>query len=99
MHGETIPDNEYTLISPLEEWKTSTISNYVFQNIRKQIFKDGELVYNLPSVKERRDYCKRQFETIYDEVKRNYFPHQYYVDLSLKLLNLKKKMIKKVKQK
>lgn len=99
MHGETIPDNEYTLISPLEEWKTSTISNYVFKNIRKQIFKDGELVYNLPSVKERRDYCKRQFETIYDEVKRNYFPHQYYVDLSLKLLNLKKKMIKKVKQK
>ena len=99
LQGEEIPQDEYTLISPIEEWKQSTISNYVVKNIRKEIYRNGKLVYKLPTIQERKDFCTSQFNTIYDEIKRSYFPHQYYVDLSLDLLNLKKEMIKQSKQK
>ena len=95
LHDEVIPEDQYTLISPIEEWKKSTITNYVCKDIRKKIFINGKLVYNLPSIHERKKYCEEQFKTIYEEVKRNTFPHQYYVDLSEELLTLKKNMIKK----
>lgn len=95
LHDEVIPEDEYVLISPIEEWKKSTITNYICKDIRKEIFINGELVYSLPSVHERKKYCEEQFKTIYEEVKRNTFPHQYYVDLSKDLLELKKNMIKK----
>lgn len=91
--NEKINEEEYTLISPIEEWKQTTLTNYIVKDIRKTIYKKGKLVYHLPSVKERKIYCERQFETIYPEIKRAHNPHEYYVDLSEKLLKLKKKMI------
>lgn len=98
LFDEVIPEDEYTLICPTEEWKTSTIHNYKVEELQHTIFKDGKLVYSLPSVKERKLYCEKMFETIYPEMKRLYHPHLYYVDLSLKLLNLKKDMINKVRR-
>lgn len=90
---EQIPLDQYTLICPTEEWKTSTITNYNVVDLRKRIFKKGKLVYALPTVRERKKYCEEQFKTIYPEIKRLHNPHEYYVDLSEKLLHLKKKMI------
>lgn len=90
---ETIPEDQYTLICPTEEWKTSTIRNYVVKDIRKPIFLNGELVYDLPDLRARKAYCEAQFRTLYPEVRRRSNPHEYYVDLSEKLLNLKKTMI------
>lgn len=99
LHDEIIPLDQYTLICPTEEWKTSTIENYIVKELQKQIFVNGKLVYQLPSVKERKKYCEEQFKTIYPEIKRAHFPHQYYVDLSEKLLTLKKQMIKEIRNK
>ena len=93
IYDEVIPSDEYTLISPIEEWKTSTINNYQVVKLKKVIFKDGKLVYKLPSIQDRKEYCSKQFETIYPEIKRLKNPHEYYVDLSEKLLSLKKIMI------
>ena len=90
---EQIPLDQYTLICPTEEWKTSTINNYNVVDLRKKIFKKGKLVYALPTVRERKKYCEEQFKTIYPEIKRLHNPHEYYVALSEKLLHLKKKMI------
>ena len=38
-------------------------------------------------------YCREQFKTIYPEIKRSSNPHEYYVDLTKKLLELKKQLI------
>lgn len=46
-----------------------------------------------PSIEERKKYCEEDFKTIYPEIKRSLNPHEYYVDLTLKLLNLKKELI------
>lgn len=94
LHNEDIPKDEYTLVSPTEEWKKTTITNYYVRELQVPIFLNGELVYNVPSVRERRNYCVEEFKTIYPEIKRKYNPHAYYVDLSEKLLNLKKQMIR-----
>ena len=41
----------------------------------------------------RKEYCEKEFETIYPEIKRSANPHGYYVDLTKKLLELKKQLI------
>ena len=90
---EVIPQDGYTLVSPTEEWKKTHLTNYYVRELQIPIFLNGELVYNVPSAKERRDYCTEEFKTIYPEIKRQNNPHGYYVDLSMELLNLKKDMI------
>ena len=90
---EKIPTDKFTLIHPTEEWKQTTIENYEVKELQIPIFKDGEQVYEVPSAKERKEYCTDQFKTIYPEIKRSSNPHGYYVDLTKKLLNLKKQLI------
>ena len=90
---EKIPKDKYTLISPTEEWKTTTIENYEVRQLQVPIFEGGKQVYEVPTVKTRKEYCAKEFETIYPEVKRSANPHGYYVDLTKKLLELKKELI------
>ena len=53
------------------------------------IFKNGECVYEQPSINEIADYCREQVDLLWDEVKRFENPHTYYVDLSEKLYEIK----------
>ena len=63
---EKIPlDGKYTLINPVDTWKKKTISNYTVRPLLVPIFKDGEQVYNMPSLKARREYCDNEMKTIY----------------------------------
>jgi len=91
--NEKIPKDEYTLISPIQNWKTTTIRNYRVKELQVPIFKNGIQVYKVPSVEERKKYCTEEFKTLYPEIKRSYNPHRYYVDLTIKLLKLKKELI------
>ena len=93
VHDEIIPYDKFTLINPNDEFKTTTITNYSVRPLQVPIFINGELVYESPSIEERKKYCEEDFKTIYPEIKRSLNPHEYYVDLTLKLLNLKKELI------
>jgi len=99
LHDETIPLHQYTLINPVDEWKTTTITNYNLRELQVPIFIDGKQVYELPNIHLRKQYCTQQFETIYPEIKRSSNPHEYYVDLTKKLLELKKELILKSREK
>ena len=59
----------------------------------KQIFKSGELVYELPDIEEIREYCKSEVESLWDEFKRFDNPHIYKVDLSKDLWELKNNLL------
>lgn len=96
---EVIPLDGYTLVSPTEEWKKLELTNYYVKELQIPIFLNGNLVYDVPTVKERKAYCTEEFKTIYPEIKRAANPHEYYVDLSEKLLTLKKSMILDVRSK
>ena len=50
-------------------------------------------MYKLPTLREIKTYCAYQVSTLWPEVKRFDYPHQYYVDLSPKLMELKDKML------
>ena len=93
LHNEVIDPDHYTLVHPVDTWKTKEISNYRVRELQEVIFKNGDLVYDLPTVTERREYCNQEFATIYPEIKRLSNPHEYYVDLSEDLLKLKNNMI------
>ena len=94
LSDEIIPDDKYTLVHPTETWKTKDIENYNKRELLIPIFKDGELVYELPDIRERQKYCQKEFETLYPEVRRIRMPHEYYVDLTNKLRELKQELIK-----
>ena len=93
LYDEIIDKDKYTLIHPIDTWKTKEITNYVVRELQVPIFKGGTLVYQEPTVTEKRDYCNKEFKTLYPEITRLSNPHEYYVDLSKELLDLKNKMI------
>jgi nicotinate phosphoribosyltransferase len=91
--SEIIPDNEYTLIDSVDEWKQKTISNYDVEELQVPVFIDGELVYEEPTILERQNRVKAQMKSLYPEIKRLENPQEYIVDLSEALLKLKRQMI------
>ena len=100
LRDEEIDDNEPLVIfDPLFTWKMKKMKNYKAREMQVTIFKDGDLVYNEPSLDEIASYRKEEVESLWDEVKRYDTPHNYYVDLSQKLWNLKQKLILEAKSK
>ena len=97
LHEEHIPLDEFTLIDPLNEHNTLTIKNYRVRELQVPIFVDGELVYEDPTIKEKQAYHAVEMKTLYPEVKRTENPHGYYIDLTRKLLELKKALILEAK--
>ena len=94
LHDETVDENEpLTLFDPDYTWKRKTLTDYRSEELLKPIFKDGKCVYTRPGTDEIRDYCAKQVELQWDEVKRFENPHNYYVDLSKKLWDVKQKLL------
>lgn len=87
----------YILFDPDFTWKRKEIENFVTRKLLVPIFEGGKKVYEEPSLKEIRDYCLRQTDTLWDEVKRFENPHKYYVDLSKNLWAERNGLIEKFK--
>ena len=88
-------DAPLEIFDPEYTWKRRVIENYTARELLVPIFKNGELVYNRPPLDESRDHCARELATMWKEVLRFENPHEYYVDLSQKLWDLKHDMISK----
>lgn len=78
-----------TIFDQNATWKTKTLTNYTARELQVPIFKNGECVYTSPSIGEIAAYCREQIDLLWDEVKRFENPHDYYVDLSQKLYEIK----------
>ena len=78
-----------TIFDPLATWKKCTLENVTAKEMLQPIFRHGKLVYQLPDIQQIRSHCKQQVDTLWDEVKRFENPHNYYVDLSQKLWDIK----------
>jgi nicotinate phosphoribosyltransferase len=99
LHDETInPVEAYHLFDPNFPWKDKVIENFKVVPLLVPIFVKGKLVYDLPSLKDIRAFAKEEHCKLWDEVLRLEKPHEYYVDLSQKLWDLKQEMIKKYKK-
>lgn len=95
LHDERVPeDGPYEIFHPLFTWKRKTLKDYYTRPLLVQLFKEGKSVYESPSVHEIRDFCSREVENLWDEVKRFERPHEYFVDLSQELWDIKDRMLK-----
>ena len=94
LDGEVIPeDGEYEIFDPNAVWKRKKLKNFYAKNLRVQIFKEGKLVYDNPSVDEIKAHCQEQVGTLWPQMLRFDNPQTYYVDLSQKLYDIKQKLI------
>ena len=93
LHDEVIDNTKpHVIFDPVATWKQKTLTNFTVRELQVPIFKNGKRVYDSPSIDKIRDYCKREVDSLWDEVKRFENPHRYYVDLSQKLWDIKKEL-------
>ncbi len=96
LFDEEIDDTKpYEIFDPEYTWKRKTLTNFIARRLTKPFFEAGKLVYADYSVGEIQHYCQKQVEHLWDEVLRFENPHEYYVDLSKDLWELKHNQIKK----
>ena len=81
------------LFDPEATWKRKTVTDFTAVPLLVPIFQGGQLVYEKPSIDEIRAYCVRQVDSLWDEVKRFENPHNYYVDLSQKLWDVRASLL------
>lgn len=94
MHDEVVDDSKpMEICDPDARWKSKVMENYRAEELLVPIFKNGELVYDMPSLEDIKRNCAYKVSTLWPEVKRFDNPHNYYVDLSPKLMELKDKML------
>ena len=92
---ETVDDTKpLEIFDPENTWKTKTLQNFKAEELLVPVFKNGKQVYIAPPLDEIRAHCKTSLESMWEEVKRFDNPHNYYVDLSRKLWDIKYGMIK-----
>ena len=96
VYDETVDDTQpLKLFDPDATWKKSTFTNFRAEELLKPIFLKGKRVYEKPSIEDIRSYCARQIDLQWEEVKRFENPHNYYVDLSQKLWDIKQELLQR----
>ena len=94
LHDESIDDTRpYVIFDPEFTWKRKTVTNFRAQKLLVKIFENGNCIYESPALNEIRNYCREQVDLLWDEVKRFENPHEYYVDLSKPLWDLKERLL------
>ena len=90
VHDEFVDDTKpHTIFDPNATWKTKTLTDFTARELLVKVFENGECVYDCPDIEEIAAYCREQLDLLWDEVKRFENPHDYYVDLSKKLYEIK----------
>ena len=94
LHDETVDHTRpLELFDPDATWKRSVFTNFTAKELLVPIFLGGKLVYQSPPIAEMRAWCAGQIDLLWDEVKRFENPHNYYVDLSQKLWDVRAQLL------
>ncbi|MBO7250061.1 MAG: nicotinate phosphoribosyltransferase [Clostridia bacterium] len=94
VYDETVDDTQpIELFDPQHTWKRKVLDNFTAEELQVQIYASGKLVYKLPTIEEIKAHCEAEIEGMWDEVRRFTNPHNYYVDLSQKLWDIKHDML------
>jgi nicotinate phosphoribosyltransferase len=94
VHDETVDDTKpLEIFDPVHTWKRKTMENFEAVELQQPIYLQGKQVYELPTLAQIREHCAQSLGEMWDEVRRFTNPHNYYVDLSDKLWNIKNDMI------
>lgn len=96
LHDEVIDDTApYEIFDPDHTWKRKTITDFKAVPLLEKMFEKGKRIYQTPDIETLRNFCRDQVDTLWDEVTRFENPHNYYVDLSQKLWDVKNGLLSK----
>lgn len=94
LEDEVIDDSgTLTITHPVERWKTKEVVNFYAKELYVDVFVDGKLVYQPKTVQQLAENCQQNLQGFWEEYLRLTRPHQYKVDLSEKLYQLKQSLI------
>lgn len=93
--GEEIDaDKPVRYVDPINYWKNRCFVDCTFKPLQKQIFKAGELVYELPALEEIKSYVRKQLTNeIWEEEQRFENSHSHYMDMSPAMFELKMSLL------
>ncbi|QSO55081.1 nicotinate phosphoribosyltransferase [Alicyclobacillus curvatus] len=81
------------LFDPVHTYKRKMIRDYEVENLLVPVFLKGELVYELPTLKQIRERVVSGLSHFSSEILRPVKPHIYHVDLSKQLWELKHRLL------
>lgn len=95
LEDEAIDDShDYEIFDPDYTWKRKNVYNFTARQLLQPLFINGKRVYEYQDIDDIKKYCLDQVNTLWDEVTRFENPHNYYVDLSQRLWDVKNDLIK-----
>lgn len=95
LHQEKLEElDELEIFHPIYTWKRKKFTNFVAKNLMVKVFDKGKLVYDIPTLDEIREHAQDELKSLWDEVKRLENPHEYIVDLSQGLWDIKDDLLK-----
>lgn len=91
-------EEKIKMFHPVHTYISKFVTCFKAIELHHEIFRDGELVYNAPSLMEIQQYAEKQLELLWDEYKRTINPEEYPVDLSTKTWENRMKKIESVRE-
>lgn len=82
-----------TIFDPHNTWKRKTFNNYTIKELQIPIYVNGEKLYKSPPLGKIKKFASAELNSLWEEVRRFDYPHEYHVDLSEKLWNIKQDLI------
>ena len=98
LKDEKIKRENLLIISPQDYLKRTTIENFELKELQVTIYENGKLIYDDPTIEEKRVYCDKEMAKIYPEVKRTRMPHEYYVDGTKEYVDFKNNLIEETRR-
>ncbi|GAB6936462.1 nicotinate phosphoribosyltransferase [Calditerricola yamamurae] len=94
LDDEPIPTGEpFEIFDPIHPYRRKTLRNYEVRELLVPMIVNGQRVYDLPSLDEVRRYSLEERSRFSPEVRRLVNPHEYPVDLSEALWNLRNRLL------
>lgn len=90
---------ELNMFHPTYTYINKTVKNFDAVPLLQDIFKEGSLVYERPSLMAIKDYAKKELDHLWDEYKRVLNPQDYPVDLAPDVWQDKMDLIAKMRGK
>ncbi|MCI1696521.1 nicotinate phosphoribosyltransferase [Aneurinibacillus aneurinilyticus] len=90
-------EEKLKMFHPVHTFISKFVTNFEARSLHEDIFVDGRLVYECPTLEHIRDFVRENMELLWEEYKRTSNPEEYPVDLSQKCWDNKMESIMEVR--
>lgn len=99
-YDETVDMGEsFRYVDPVAPWRQRTFDHCTCKELQVPIFKDGKLVYKMPSLEEIKAFVKKQLQTeVWSEEQRFENPHRHYLDMTPSYYDMKMELLYQIQK-